>query len=211
MILREGPQTELHFSSYSLRSKNDPKIKASYPYHSIKLSGIFVYGQDVGRNIEIFHVSRSLAAECVFYWIITIVLVFILWIGRRKLKLQRNGFSITYLDIFSALWAGGNIRAQHGFEKWFFGIVMIGAFFLIPILTGDLLDMFYSVLDSKVSTFSELTTTNLSIYMHPILKNHDENILEMIRLVFPPPKSLSPFWRFLIASEYLTVKLQAKV
>lgn len=157
------------------------KVYPSYPYTMVRLYAIFIYGDDFIRNIDVFNFSTI----CLIYggvWImITVLLAAILWIGRRKLNLRRNEFSLALIDIFVTYFAGGNLRIQHKLEKWFFGILLIFAFFLTSILTGDVLDQIYRVFSQKVSAFHELSQSNLSIYTHPNLLNQDDDIQALLR------------------------------
>lgn len=174
-------------TSFSLRFEEGTAINVypSFPYSSIRLYAIFVYGHDFNRNIDVFNLSTSLLIYGGVWIILTVLLATILWIGRQKLNHRRNEFTLALIDITVTYLAGGNLRMQHKIEKWFFGILLIFAFFLTSILTGDVLDQIYRVNSQKMSEFHELSQLNLSIYTHPSLSNQDDDVHALLRIFNP--------------------------
>lgn len=155
----------LHFDSLVLTSKSD-KTMVSYPlysYHSIDLVVLFVYGADFTREMNILFVPRSIQLLISSILLFKISAVIILYIIRRKFQLRRNDFMSALIDTMVAFTAGGNLRMGHKLERIFFGILLIGNFFIISLFSGDLLDCFYRILDQKVSTFEQLATMNPTI------------------------------------------------
>lgn len=71
----------------------------------------------------------------------------------------------------------------HKLERIFFGILLIGNFFIISLFSGDLLDFFYRILDQKVSTFEQLATMNPTIYITQRIAVYNDEIHKMLRFV----------------------------
>lgn len=174
---------ELVLSPFSLTNVKPHHFttRSLYPYYSIKLSAIFVYGQDFNRNIDLIHLSSRLLIFISVFNVVLILLALILWIGRRKLKVRPNEFTLALLDILIAVWAGGNLRIRHRLERWFFGILLITFFFFNSIFTGDLINQIFRVQSHKVTKFEELSPLNLTIYTNPGLKNCDVFVDGMLR------------------------------
>lgn len=80
---------------------------------------------------------------------------------------------------------GGNLRIEHRFEKWYFGILLIGAFFIVSVFGGDLVDSVVCILNPKMLTFKDLAEmdTQIHFYIDPDLDSPDLGILEMLRLL----------------------------
>lgn len=154
-----------------------------YPYDSVKLVVIFVYGTDFTRHMNIVFVPESIQTLAVLLVSFMSSATFVLYLMRRKLKLRRNGLTSTFIDIIIAFIAGGNLRVQHKLERSFFGILLIGVFFLISLVASDLLDCVYRILNQRISTFEQLTKINSSIYIKTALTLHKSIIREMLRFV----------------------------
>lgn len=143
---------------------------------------IFVYGTDFTRHMNIVFVPESIQTLAVLLVSFMSSATFVLYLMRRKLKL-RNGLTSTFIDIIIAFIAGGNLRVQHKLERSFFGILLIGVFFLISLVASDLLDCVYRILNQRISTFEQLTKINSSIYIKTALTLHKSIIREMLRFV----------------------------
>lgn len=66
------------------------------------------------------------------------------------------------MDCLIPFIGGGNLRMEHRFEKWFFGIMLIGGFFIIAVFGGDLVDTVVQIHSSKVKTYEDLAKTNVT-------------------------------------------------
>lgn len=102
-----------------------------------------------------------------------------LWIIRNKFKLRRNSFYSAFIDTLIPFIGGGNIQIEHKWEKWFFGILLFGSFFITSLFVGDLLDSVYLILTQKITKFEQLNEINtMLVVMNPSYKDH---VLEMLR------------------------------
>lgn len=154
-----------------------------YPYESPKLALIFVYGTDSTREMNIVLVPESVRTLAISIGLFVILATTALCFMRRKLKLPRSGSTFTFIDVIIAFIAGGNLRMQHKFERWFFGILLIGTFFINSLFTGDLLDCVIRILNQRISTFQQLADINSPIYISKTLAMHEFNIRKMLRFV----------------------------
>lgn len=184
----------LHIDSFLLYSKDEkgtisfpmtppPDLHPLYPFHSVELDVVFVYGKDFTRQMNILFIPMSvqlMAALIVLFMGLATIALSIL---RRKWNLRRRGLITTFIDTLIAFISGGNLRMQHKLERWFFGILLFGAFFLTSIFAGDLLDCVYQILNQEVSTFDQLAEINAPIFINPTLSIHNKHILGLLRFV----------------------------
>lgn len=152
-----------------------------YPYRSRKLAAIFVYGADFERQMNILSIPGSVQGLAISIVLFIISAAIVLCIIRRKFKLRRDGLISTFIDTMVAFIAGGNLRMQHKYERWFFGILLIAAFFITSIFTGDLLEYVHRILSQEIDTFDQLKNRNQSVYIIPSLSIYAKHICVMLR------------------------------
>lgn len=152
-----------------------------YPYQSVELAVIFVYGEDIQRQVNIWYMPGSVQGQAISIVTFMSLAAIVLCIIRRKFKLRRDGLLSTFIHTLVVFIGGGNLRMQHRFEKWFFGILLFGAFFITSIFTGDLLDCVYRILNQKISTFEELAGMNSPIYISRSLAANSMHVRNILR------------------------------
>lgn len=166
----------------TLSKRTDEKIqRLLYPYSTMELRVVFVYGTDFQRQMNIFFIPKSVQ------FVGALVLLFIsaaaiaLYIIRKKLRLFRNDLLSALIDCWIPFIGGGNLQLEHRLERWFFAILLFGAFFIMSVFSGDLLDCVVRVLNTKISTFSELADINPPIYSNLELYLHKDLIHEKLK------------------------------
>lgn len=179
-------ESHMLHTSFFLTTENEKnsRVHTSYPYNSIELSAVFVHGHDLDRHVEvdIFLIPKNVMILFGITTFLFLTVTIVLWIGRMKL-IKQNDFLLAALDISILIFGGGNLRIQHRFEKWFFGILMLLVIFALPVYTSVYLDEAYYMLNQRLSTFEELGQFNLSVYSSSPLRNHNNDIQEMLRYV----------------------------
>lgn len=175
----------LHFDSYYLDEKSE--AYPLYPYHSIELSVIFLYGTDFERHMNILLIPGSI--ETLAYIILLFVssAAIILCIIRRKLKLRRDGLISTFIDTVVAFVAGGNLQMKHKLERLFFAVMLIAAFFITSIFAGSILFYMYRILNQKIDTFKLLDNVNSPIYINQGFGMLNEDVHQKLRFVITEP------------------------
>lgn len=73
---------------------------------------------------------------------------------------------------------------QHKFERWFFAVLMVGAFFITALWTGELLSLVYRITDQKVNTFEQIIKINTTIYNGDRETHINDIVHEMLKFVF---------------------------
>lgn len=142
---------------------------------------IFVYGQDYTRHMNILLIPGYVQILSGVIMLFICLASIVLWIIRRKLELRRNDFVSAFIDTIIPFIGGGNVRMEHKWEKWFFAILLIGAFFITTLFAGDLLDCVYLILNQKITTFDQLAEMNAPIYIVPAMILHHKSIDSLIR------------------------------
>lgn len=177
------PTDILYFTSLLLSSQNDKGTLtySLYPYNSEKIAVIFVYGVDFERQLNIWMVSGSDRSILVFIGIFVCLAAIILVMIRRKFELRYVMSS--FIDIIVAFIAGGSLHMRYKWERWFFGILLIAAFFIISLFTGDLLDCVIAILNQNINRFEQLAVLSTPIYVHPAIKKNVAIIQEILKLV----------------------------
>ena len=160
------------------------KTYSLYPYQSIQLVVVFVYGLDYQRELDLFAgipSSVQLGAALIVSFISIAAIA--LYVIRRKYRLSRSNFSSTFFDCWIPFIGGGNLRMRHKYERLFFGILLFGAFFIMSVFAGDLLDSLLRVRNQKINTFEKLKERNSPIYLNPTFGIYSDTIQSMLKLV----------------------------
>lgn len=172
----------LHFDSVVLTEEHikGKIVHALYPYQSIKLRVIYVHRSDFKYEMDIVPFSRAIQI------IIALILLFIcfsatiLWLIRRKLQRRWNNFSASFIECLVPFIGGGSMTIQHKLERWFFIILLFGAFIIVAMFGGDIVDNIVTVQSSKMDTFEKLAKTKSVIYLPQSLGMHNDQIRLMI-------------------------------
>lgn len=158
---------DLHFEPQSIiltKYKRLSRIRL-YPYRVVDMKVMFMYGKDYKRDRDVFTVSASILVQAALLILFMICSAFALLYIRRKYQLPPNDVSSAFLDILILFIGGGSIRMDHKYERWFFGILLFGAFLIVTVFAGDLLDSFVAVKNKKVTTFEQLAEINAPIHI----------------------------------------------
>lgn len=182
-LKRDYPEPyAIHFDSYFLPKNSKGTMSDHlYPYHSVDLAVLFVYGTDFEREMSMLLLPESVQTLNILIVIFLSVAATILCIIRKRLQLRRDGFISTFIDTMVAFTSGGRLQMRHRWEKWFFAILLFAAFFISSLYTGDVLFYIYRILDQKIDTFKQLAMINAPIYIIPSLRN--KFIFELLRFV----------------------------
>lgn len=173
-----GDSIDLHFESHL----SHPQRKESfvYPYYAVDLVVVFTYGEDYTRYQNILLIPDAILIMGGFIMLYIFVSAIVLYFFRKKFKLQRASVLSAFIDTLIPFIGGGNIQIDHKWEKWFFGILLIGSFFIVSLFAGDLLDCIYLILNQKITKFEQLAEIDTSlVVMNPFYK---DVVLEMLRL-----------------------------
>lgn len=140
-----------------------------------------MYGKDHKREIDIYRVPASVQIVIPVIVSLLIVAVITLYVIRKKCNVTGCDAGSCVMDCLILFIGGGNLRMEHRFERWFFGILLVGAFFTVAVFGGDLVDSVVRVLNSRIETFEEVVKFNPSVYLDADLAAHLEDILEMLK------------------------------
>lgn len=162
-------------------SSNQNEKTFLYPYYSIDLVVIFVYGHDYTRLMNLMLIPDSVLIVTGIIILYICVCAVILCIIRKKLGPRRNDLLSAFTDITIIFIGGGNVKIDHKWEKWFFSVLLIGSMFIMFLFGGDLLDSVYLILNQKITKFQELVKINAAVFPGPTLISHNDSIREMFR------------------------------
>lgn len=157
-----------------LNTADDRIIRTVYPHDTSELKVLFVYGTNFRREMNIFYVPSHvrIAAALVLSFIFMAAIA--LYIIRQKLRMVNYDFFSAVGDCWIPFIGGGNLRMEHRLERFFFAILLFGAFFIISVFSGDLLDCVVTFLNAKVNTFEKLAEINPPIYTMRDLRSHED-------------------------------------
>ena len=161
----------------------DDDVISINAYRVLELKGFLIYGSDFIRKMDIFRAPPSITLMATLVGLFLILATFILYIFRRRFHLPGDDLAASFFDCLIPFIGGGNLRMVHRFERWFFGIMLVGAFFTMSIIGGDLVDNVVINLTSEISTFEELNrrSPHLDIYYDSALRFIVPDINEMLR------------------------------
>lgn len=106
----------------------------------------------------------------------------VLCIIRKKFKLRRADLPITFIHTIVTFIGGEDLRMRHKWERWFFGILLIGAFFITSVYGGTLLDYFVQSYGQKMTKIEQLIGLELPIFV-PLEAMDAEYANEILRFV----------------------------
>lgn len=172
----------IHFDPFVLSHSKGTMIYHSYPYQSVELSVLFVYGDDFEREMSGFLIPQSVQTLNIIILVFLITSATILYMMRRKLTLRRNDFMLSFMDVMVTFTSGSSLQMQHRAERLFFGVLLFAAFFITLIYTGDVLFYIYRLMDQQISTFEQLAIISPPIYVIQSLQGTD--IESMLRYVY---------------------------
>lgn len=156
-------------------------MRQLFPIQLIKFKVVFVYCANFERERNVFNASKSVQLTAGLIVSFVVVTAIILWLLRRKFNLAHDEIQMTFLDSLILTIGGGNLRMDNRFERWFFGPLVVGTFFLMAVLGSSLLNCFISVSDSKVKTFDDLSKTNATIMIDDSLLYFKDEIIGKLR------------------------------
>lgn len=175
----------LHIDSILMPTGNNQGTMAYplYPFDPIELAVVFVYGANFQRQLNILTFPKAVQILSGLIVLFMSLAALILSIVRRKWHLRRSNVLSVIEDIIISFIAGGNLQMRHKCERWFFGIMLVAAFFITSIFAGDLFDCIYRILFQEIDTFDKLIATKSPIYINQSLKMYRKDIWTMVRFV----------------------------
>lgn len=137
---------------------------------------MFVHGMNDSPSVlrlDILKVFQATWIQIVFITCAMIMLYFI----RRGDLMRRVEFISVYIDVMIAVTAGGNLRYRDKFEKIFFGILLLGSFYINTIgVDNFLFATFLSQTPERIDTFDKLAvhlkTFKSTIFVENLEINH---------------------------------------
>lgn len=151
----------------------------TYPYISYEFVIVFVYGTDFERQkYHILNSSEAFVGRAIlaFFFFAAAVLCYV----RRINRLRRDGYSSSFIDTVVTFIGGGNLQMNHKLERWIFGILLIGCFFLSTFWFEVMFPSFL-LSDKKIKTFDDLIKINPTIYIPNSLHFQADRITDMLR------------------------------
>lgn len=172
---------EFHILPHTVNQNTDKKIiRSMYPHYAVELKVLFVYGADYKREMNIFFVPQSVRIAAALFLSFIFVAATVLYVIRRKLECLKNDFLSAVIDCWIPFIGGGNLRMEHRLERLIFVILLFGAFFIMSVFSGDLIDCVVSVLNAKISTFTQLAEINPPIHSMFELSGDEDLIREKL-------------------------------
>lgn len=144
---------------------------------------MFVYGSDFKRQkispLNNFNPLQWMINDLTYvFWITATVLLYFL---RRVMKLRRRGFMEAFFDISITFIGGGNVRIDHKLEKWLFGIVFLGAFFLSTVWQETSIFPSFLLPNQNIDTFDKLAKVGPTFYAATPFQASSHLIEEMLK------------------------------
>lgn len=100
-----------------------------YPYRSMEMSVLFVYGSNYQRQVNNNVLSKLKIFALSWMNLFVILAAILLTYIYRWTRISCDGFISALINVLVIFTGGARLRMNHIFERWFFIIVSIGAFF----------------------------------------------------------------------------------
>lgn len=154
-----------------------------YPYNSMELGIIYIYGTDhKPEKFRVLLTGLGATTLSIFFVLIALAAA-VLCFYRRTNRLQRDGYISSFIDVCITFYGGGNLRMRHTFERLFLGMLLIGFFFLMAFWQEAVLFPSFLLYDQRVRTFDDLAKKNPPIYNAISLSESTEIIGQMLRFI----------------------------
>lgn len=175
----------MHFNSV-LRDIPHRKNTKLWPINSYKQQNIrvlFIHAKNFNRDTfpvyETWH-NRNYYFICALFWLS----VFILYLLRRRIGLRMKSFLDGYFEIVAICLGGRVIRYHHRYERMFFAILMVAAFFLVALHSSHFsMHVILRQETFKVDSFETLAKHNVSFGLLKTLSYEEEYITNLLRYV----------------------------
>lgn len=164
-----------------------------YPYNSIELAVVLVYGTDLKRRKDILYIPdwvRYLGFWIVFFWI---SFALILCVIRRRIGIANHGIISTLIESAVPFIGVGTIQMDHRWEKIFFGMLLMLGVVTNPLWSDIFLVQTYQIMDEKISTFEQLSKIQSPIYLYSSLEGDTVLVNELIRYTHQHIKNAMEF------------------
>lgn len=175
----------MYFDFESIAESNFPykHIYMLYPYETVKLSVVLVYGDDFPRRKNTFLISKSVEIQFMLVILFLIFVVFVLRLIRQKWRLERRDLSATVIDCIIPFIGGGNLQMQNKLERWFFTILLFSAFLILAVVGGDLIDSITKIGLEKFDKLEQLAKINTPFIVDRNVGYYNGEIEEMMGCV----------------------------
>lgn len=154
-----------------------------YPFHSVKIGVILVYGTDITRQTNLISIPKWVYIMSILLVLVLITYAAIICALRRKARLRHIGFISSFIDTSMAFLGRGNHRMSNRLERTIFVYLMVAGIITSPIWSGIFVIQTYNVLYQRVKTFKELAATNTPIYISGSLTHHEQNVVQLLKQV----------------------------
>lgn len=158
-------------------------VTSLYPYDSDKLLVLFFYHAGGKRKTERLGLSELQMAIQFGFLVVSLLAAGMLSYLRRRNQLRRDGYISCFFDILIGIVGGGNLSMRHRLERWFFGIFLIGNFFLMTFWFDAVFYPTFLIQERSIKTFNQLAKVNPKIYIPFTFMENEEIIKEMLRYV----------------------------
>lgn len=152
---------------------------------------MFVHGKNnsfFALRFDILKVFQTIWIQILF---ITCAMIMLYFIRRGDLMRPVDLISV-YIDVMIAMIGGGVLRYRDKFEKIFFGLLLLGSFYINTIgVENFLFATFLTQTPERIDTFDKLAvhlkTFNSSIYVSNLERNHSiiQNIRYAVHIMKP--------------------------
>lgn len=141
---------------------------------------IFEYDKSIKHNLLPLHTWNGY--KILFANMPIVCGAIILYLIRRRIDFENLNFWSGFLDVYAVIFGGGNIRIQNHWERLFFGVALIAAFFLISLFLANF--SMHSVLYEnpyKIDTFEKLSQQTVKFYLSKHLQRHATAVKDMLK------------------------------
>ena len=160
--LRNNHSIDMYVIRANIKNEHDYRVNL-YSRRPIVLKALLLYGKDLKRELQFLRAPASAKLVATLIALFLILATIVLYIFRRRFSLRGDNLGASFFDCLIPFIGGSNLRMEHRFERWFFGIMLVGAFFTLSVFGGDLVDSVVRVSNPKIRTFEELSKRDANI------------------------------------------------
>lgn len=163
---------------------SDRIVYSLYPVKSclhLNVIVIYIYEKSFNRqSIYVTYLQFWKSKNTLFFKIMLVLGTIIIYLIRKRAKLQ-GGLLIGFSEIFMVFFGGGNVQSHHKWEKMFFTILMVAAFFWVSIYLSNF-SIHSTISDDiqNVNTFQILAKQNVTYYLTESLNKEQSIITQML-------------------------------
>lgn len=168
----------MNLNAITAGESGDGKTTYLYPYQTVDLAVVLVYGANTKRTqyrVAVKNFGRFLS------FLTLILSAGVLCHLRKRYRLRHASFVSSLIDILIVFFGGIRLRVKHQLERIFLGFLLIVGVFVMTIWIEAVIFPSFLIGNHTINTFSKLADLNAPIYCSLEFKGNGHLLQEILK------------------------------